>query len=618
MPFISYKIRTVHKHSIESKVMTNIDSKDIGTSQSQKECSDLGKDILDREKELAHDLISFFKKKNEAVIVQSLKQVESYLSQPFMIVIVGEFNSGKSAMINALLGRDLLKMDVTPTTDKITILSTADQALIEGGNKDEGIMTVTVEHPRLEALAIVDTPGTNSLIDRHQQLTEKFIPRADLIIFVSSCQQPLTASERYFLSLVHKDWKRKLIFVLNKMDLLDETELEKVVSYTRHNLKELVLEDIEIIPIAAKVALNARMSKNEKSLQSSNLQSLEEIIFNRLGTCDKWKLKLHTPLMTFSKHLETFSQEQDQLEKSLNQELEAVKRLETQSVEWMKRTKELSQAYIPAVETPFFRFEQNCNKFLDQKMNILHLARMKISGIPIEKEFQAEVFDDPLFKDEFEKAIGSAVQFLMKEIQRFQHDSLISIDSMIEKYASKNREFQSVPDYKRLALQSQIRESESFRPSELNTSGEAQKIKESISQAVVNFVGVEAISGSVVAVTLATALSDVTGILLAAILAGLGFAILPRKKARLKREFSGRIRDIAAKVQESLLYHIDRKIEESINDFKTALTPYVSLCQSELSDINTIQQQLNAFQQTYKLLYNDINLLSDKQPSDKS
>src|SRR5215203_2910930 len=140
------------------------------------------------------------------------------LEELFLLVIVGEFNSGKSAFINALLGEDELSREgVTPTTDRITVLKHGEEAIER--ERREGILEK--EHPNefLREVAIVDTPGTNAIIRHHEELSRGFVPRSDFVLFVTSSDRPFTESEREYLELI-RDWGKKVVLVINKVDLL--------------------------------------------------------------------------------------------------------------------------------------------------------------------------------------------------------------------------------------------------------------------------------------------------------------------------------------------------------------------------------------------------------------
>ncbi|NJN40699.1 MAG: Dynamin family protein, partial [Gammaproteobacteria bacterium] len=91
-----------------------------------------------------------------------------------------------------------------------------------------GTTTVTervLPNPGLALFNIVDTPGTNSLVKKHQEITERFIPRADLVLFVTSIDRPFSESEHQFLTLLSDRWRRKIVFVLTKIDTHAESDV---------------------------------------------------------------------------------------------------------------------------------------------------------------------------------------------------------------------------------------------------------------------------------------------------------------------------------------------------------------------------------------------------------
>ncbi|MFW5733723.1 MAG: dynamin family protein [Oceanidesulfovibrio sp.] len=92
--------------------------------------------------------------------------------------------------------------------------------------------------PILRDIAIVDTPGTNTLLTHHQEVTEGFIPRADLVIFVFPAINPYTKTAWEFFEFVHRDWHKKIVFVLQQADRATERELE----INTRRVHELALE----------------------------------------------------------------------------------------------------------------------------------------------------------------------------------------------------------------------------------------------------------------------------------------------------------------------------------------------------------------------------------------
>ena len=139
---------------------------------------------------------------DQTTLSRSIQQLEEL----FLLVVVGEFNAGKSAFINALLGQNVLKEGVTPTTSQINVLKFGE---LTQRHVQEAHLHILIEPiDILRQLNIVDTPGTNAIIQEHQAITEEFVPRADLVLFITSADRPFTESERNFMSQI-KAWGKK-------------------------------------------------------------------------------------------------------------------------------------------------------------------------------------------------------------------------------------------------------------------------------------------------------------------------------------------------------------------------------------------------------------------------
>ena len=166
-----------------------------------------------------------------AADLQRFREAREQLSGLFLLVIAGEFNSGKSSFINALLGERVLPEGVTPTTDRINLLrhgpAVSEQQL------ESFLLERTHPAELLREITVVDTPGTNAIIRRHEELTRDFVPRSDLVLFVTSADRPFTESERTFLEQI-REWGKKIVFVINKIDILTEAaDRDQVISYVR-------------------------------------------------------------------------------------------------------------------------------------------------------------------------------------------------------------------------------------------------------------------------------------------------------------------------------------------------------------------------------------------------
>lgn len=179
-----------------------------------------------------------------------VSNLRTQINEPFLFVIVGEVKSGKSSFINALLHEEVCKVDPAPCTDRV-------QQIVYSASREEWILNpqltkIGLPIDTLKTIAIVDTPGTNTVIAHHQEITERFIPYSDLVIFVFSAKNPHTQSAWDLFSFVSEEWHRKIIFVLQQADIASEHELEVNVRAVREYARKKNLTSPQIFCTSAK------------------------------------------------------------------------------------------------------------------------------------------------------------------------------------------------------------------------------------------------------------------------------------------------------------------------------------------------------------------------------
>ena len=185
-----------------------------------------------------------------------LKQALQQLDELFLLVVVGEFNAGKTAFLNAMLGERLLAEGVLPTTSQIQLLRHGERRMEEISGEDTLLVHLPVEW--LREINLVDTPGTNAVIQRHQEITEHFVPRSDLVLFVTSADRPFSESERVFLERI-RQWGKKIVLVINKIDLIDNPEERaQIVQFVGDNAERLLGVRPQVFAVSARSALQAK------------------------------------------------------------------------------------------------------------------------------------------------------------------------------------------------------------------------------------------------------------------------------------------------------------------------------------------------------------------------
>jgi small GTP-binding protein len=198
----------------------------------------------------------------------------------FHLVVVGEFNHGKTTFVNALLGEKVLPVGVTPTTTTIHHIRWAEHSqafvvttsgerraipfdearrfAVGGGAVTEDVDYLEIGHPASllrERIVLVDTPGVNDLSLQRADITYSYIPRADAVLFLLDAGQILKESERVFLNdKLLKASRDKIVFVITKWDLLSVEEQREALAYAKKHLSTLVSEPV-VFPVSAEAAL---------------------------------------------------------------------------------------------------------------------------------------------------------------------------------------------------------------------------------------------------------------------------------------------------------------------------------------------------------------------------
>jgi len=156
-------------------------------------------------------------------LAATVGELRNRMSEPFMFVIVGEVKAGKSSFVNALLEQEVCAVAPQPMTDTIQQILFGEQP--ETVVVNPYLKKIFLPVDILRDIAIVDTPGTNSIVERHQEITEGFVPASDLVIFVFEAKNPYRQSAWDFFQFIHADWHKKIIFILQQKDLLPADDL---------------------------------------------------------------------------------------------------------------------------------------------------------------------------------------------------------------------------------------------------------------------------------------------------------------------------------------------------------------------------------------------------------
>lgn len=517
---------------------------------------------------------------NMAPLERSIEQ----LDELFLLVVVGEFNAGKSAFINALTGERRMEEGVTPTTAQVTPV-------------------------RFDDINIVDTPGTNAVIREHEEITSRFVPRADLVLFVTSADRPFTETERAFLEQI-RDWGKKVVVVINKVDILSsDKELAEIQTYVADNARRLLGVTPEIFPVSARTAFRAK--NGEPQLwAASGFDALERYIRTSLDAAARMRLKLLNPLGVGATLIERYAAATRDRLATLQADVTVLDDVEGQLSMFEADMAREFEGRMATVDNVLLEMERRGHDYFDDTMRIGRVMDL-LNRSRMQEGFERQVVADaPQLID---KRVNELIDWLVdQDFRQWQR--------ITRHLSERRREFKE-----RVPLDEESRPFHDERRRMVETVGRAaQNVVDTydrrreaslLADGARNAVATAAAAaggaiglGTLVTVAASTAAADVTGILLASVIAALGFFIIPARRNRAKAQMREKIADVRARLSTALRVQFQEEIGRSTARMRDSIAPYSRFVRAEgerlretaeklaalRTDLDTLRQRVDA------------------------
>lgn len=207
--------------------------------------------------QLLNQLESFARSIDNGPLVKTIGNLQENINQPFLFVVIGEVKAGKSSFINALLGSgEICEVGADPRTNRVAKIVYSEDSGYSRDIKPGELREIGRPVPILKQFTIVDTPGTNSPFQQHEDITKAFIPNSDLVVFVFFSKNPYTNTAWSLVDFAHREWKKPVIFVLQQADLADEVELQASRQYIEEEAKKRQILLPQVFATSAKQAVN--------------------------------------------------------------------------------------------------------------------------------------------------------------------------------------------------------------------------------------------------------------------------------------------------------------------------------------------------------------------------
>lgn len=532
------------------------------------------------------------------------------LEDLFTIVVVGEFNAGKSSLINALFGAKLRVEGPVPVDDVISILRFGEQPSQK--KLSDFVVEQTYPIDFLRNITLVDTPGTNSIVQRHQEITEDYIPRADLVLFVTSIDRPLAESERKFLEYI-REWGKKVVFVLNKVDTKSEAEVDQVLEYLKTNVRAIFGFDPVIHPVAAKLALQSKLGElPPREWTRSRFEALEDYIFRVLSEKERVRIKLLAPLETIF----SLAKKQFRMIESRRELLAADKTRIEAIVDQLERARtDLSgnfRQFVVRIDNLMMDLERRGLDFLDRYVRIQHVMMLR-DALRFREEFERQVFQN--FKGSVDTTIQESVDWLVRENLKLWNGTVDAFHRRADADTKNDeiigrvgREFA----YNREEVYSRIRTEAQQRLGEYDVNVESRRIIDNAMRAVLHSFGLGAGAlglGYLLTTAVSSTAVDVTGLTAATMLLVTSFLILPYKRSKAKTEFQHRIEELRTHLRESLDRESANEIDRMLRSITSAFEPYQRFYASESEKIERFATKLTAIESDARELAGEVERL---------
>jgi ribosome biogenesis GTPase A len=219
---------------------------------------------------------------------QILRSRLTNLQAAALLVVVGEVKAGKSSFINALMREDVCEVAPGPCTVRIQELVYGPERRVEA--LGDSWQRIALPKEVLREISMVDTPGTNSIVKDHQTITENYIPQSDLVIFVFSAVNPHTKSAWELLTLINKQWHRKVVFVLQQSDRATQKELTTNLEHVRQYARDRQVENPHVFILSAK--------REMEGIPENAFVEFRHFLQTTIACGEAWRMKVEQSYQT--------------------------------------------------------------------------------------------------------------------------------------------------------------------------------------------------------------------------------------------------------------------------------------------------------------------------------
>ncbi len=555
--------------------------------------------IILEEKLLLTNLLAEIEILSDEDLKNKLISVIENLENLFSIVFIGEFSTGKSSIINTLLGQEVLPEGITPTTDEITVMRYGDQ---KEESLENGCRFVSIPEDRLKGILLVDTPGTNVTIEQHQKLTEEFIPKADIVFFTIGAERAVTGSEAKLIEFIKEEWLKNIVFVLNKIDIAkDDDELHQLITHTASEIERGFHFKPHVIPVSSMQARQSKASSDAALYASSGFDKLEEYIFKTLGEAQRIKMKIEgSSELALSLCSET--------ERALDANLDKISQDTEKLAEFQRKLDGMkdeiignSSQFTERIRSRLLEFKTRGIEFIDELIRFQNIFKL-ISKQKVAKEFEYKVSRQTVA--ELEKDLDSMVTWTEKSARTLLDSTITFYNSAIK---SESPSMASGFTYDRTRLIDTVRSELETKRKSIDPAVLGGNLVDSARGAVASVLGVQVGSlaiGAAVVSAFSSFIVDITGILATIAVMATAFAILPKKRRDAMKEFNQKVDALIEELTSSVSSQLERDFEGISLQVTDSLVPLKNFYKIESEKLQESKKRVQDIREKIEAIKN--------------
>ena len=413
------------------------------------------------------------------------------------------------------------------------------------------------------------------------------MPRSDLVLFVTSSDRPFTESEREYLELI-RDWGKKIVLVVNKVDLLREDEdRDKVRLFVQEGVNSMLGLKPPIFFVSAYLARKAKLAgpgvESDALMGASGFEKLERYVRGLLDEEGRVRLKLESPLGVIEELVRRYGLAVDERMILLEDDFKMSENVESQLELYKEDMKRDFEARMSEIENIILTMNERGDEWFEENIRLANVREL-VQRNKVQDRFQREVVADTekLIDERVEELIDWMVDRNLKQwraiVEYVNRRKQAKYDEHVIGEVGDNFE------YNRSQLLQSVGKNATDVVQRYDREYESQQLALSLQGAVAQTAAVEvgALGLGAVAVAVATtAAADITGITAALVIAGFGLFILPNRRRKARAEFREKTDALRERLGEVVRRQFEAELNRSVERMREAITPYTRFVRTE-------------------------------------